>query len=82
MTAASCRSCRRPLLWVRTRGGRNMPVDPEPVLGGNLLVDTRRGTVETVNEQARVDAAERGEALYVSHFTTCPDADAYRGSGR
>lgn len=79
MTASSaCRSCRRPLLWLRTGGGKHMPVDPDPVLGGNLLADTRRGTVEVVHEQARIDAEERGEPLYVSHFVTCPNADEHR----
>lgn len=76
----TCRSCGEPVFWARTSAGKSMPVDAEPVEGGNLALTTRydaQGTrfVEYVDPaQATLDAEPR----YVSHFATCPDSDRWR----
>jgi hypothetical protein len=33
-----CRSCDAPITWAVTRKGRRIPLDPEPVAGGNIKV--------------------------------------------
>jgi hypothetical protein len=67
-----CRSCKKPLYWITVnKTGKKNPLDPEP--------DLLRGNVRIINDQAFIlhnEAAEhlreRGEALYLSHFSTCP----------
>lgn len=51
----TCRSCDREIEWVENeKSGKVMPLDLDPVPGGN------------------------GNGDRVSHFSTCPDADAHR----
>jgi hypothetical protein len=69
-SGAVCRTCGAPIAWVHTRTGMSMPVDPEPVLGGNLVIDV--GLVATYVEPAP------GQRLHVSHLATCPDATTHR----
>lgn len=38
MTYSNCRSCGAPIIWTRTWAGKAMPVDEEPIHGGNILV--------------------------------------------
>jgi hypothetical protein len=82
---AACRSCGAPVLWITVHpGGRRMPVDAEPVAGGNLLVDlvARRGLVLTADHLAVVLEETPDEPLYRSHFATCPDAILWRSNQR
>jgi len=67
---SACRSCKQPILWGKTVNGKAMPIDPEPVAGGN---------VELVDGRANVVTPEPDVARYVSHFTTCYAADNWRG---
>jgi hypothetical protein len=68
MTPARCRSCRTPILWLRTESGKAMPVDDRP---GEPL---REGeTFEAARARIGADAV-------VSHFATCPNAAAHRGA--
>ena len=80
---ATCRSCLAPITWAISVHGRPIPIDAEPVEGGNLvLVD---GTHDTDRGAEPVTIARRPDALlepdlprYVAHFTTCPNADEHR----
>ena len=65
---AECRSCGVAILWVRTQRGHLMPVDREPVRGGNLHIE--RGIAQVV--------APSGALRHVSHYATCPAADKHR----
>jgi hypothetical protein len=66
-----CVTCRAPIRWAFTVNGKPMPLDPDPVAGGNVaLDDTGRATV--------VPADRRAGPLYVAHFTTCPYAAEHR----
>lgn len=71
----SCRSCNARIIWARTTGDRAMPVDAEPVDGGNIEL-TMQGhrVVATVTDAPTLF----GPALRTSHFATCPDADKWR----
>lgn len=55
-----------------------MPVDAEPVDGGNVTLavptDSRAKPLATVHGQAPLGAT----SLYLSHFVTCPQAGEWR----
>jgi hypothetical protein len=66
---SACRSCGASITWHPTPAGNLMPVDAEPVEGGNLVV---------VNGVALTAGMLDEGPRYVSHFATCPDADEHR----
>lgn len=57
-----CRACGAAIVWLKSSGNRNVPVDAATVRGRPERFDGREG--------------------HVSHFTTCPDADKFRGRRR
>ena len=63
-----CSSCGASIRWARTEKGKAIPVDPEPVTDGNLIVD-EAGV-------ARVVGA--GKGTHRSHFASCPEASQHR----
>lgn len=72
----TCRGskCSAQIRWVRTTAGELMPIDAEPVLGGNVeLIDD--GTTAVVHGQPDLFA---DTPRYVSHFATCPNAKEFR----
>lgn len=69
MNTSTCNACHRPVRWAKTQAGKNIPLDPTPVGGGNILL---RGELAVI-----VDTNPLIER-YVSHFSTCPQADAFR----
>lgn len=73
-----CRSCGASVYWVTTdgpgRGGSTMPVNVDPVPGGNIrFVDHHR--VEVLGP---LEVELEGRPLWVSHFVTCPNAATHR----
>jgi hypothetical protein len=77
-TQGPCRSCRAPMLWIRTRAtGKSMPLDPEPNWErGNILLDEENKAVAFPSPEA---AQQRRlltgwDGPYISHFATCPNA--------
>lgn len=74
---ATCKSCGAPVQWAVTALGARMPIDPEPVADGNLVM------LAPIEAEHRVRSANAGEkrvgvGLYRSHFSTCPNADKHR----
>lgn len=65
-----CKSCFAEIRWVKTMSGKAMPVDAKPekrfVITGNNDEGTPVGDVRDT---------------FVSHFATCPQADAFRKKG-
>ncbi|QOV99541.1 hypothetical protein [Rhodococcus pyridinivorans] len=82
LSPGRCRSCRAAIVWVKTRRGKNLPLDPEPTQDGNVLVHfpLRSGPVADVLKDDGHLAAMRAQRvpLYTSHFKTCPDAGKWR----
>lgn len=73
-----CRSCCSPIKWIKTRDGKNMPVDPELIaykdakLGDKLVTETGATyNVDPILDYPNVKG-------YISHFATCPEADRWR----
>lgn len=75
-----CRSCDAKIKWVRTDGGKRMPLDAEPHAEGTIFILGRRNREvgRVLLGDALEEARERGEALYRSHFATCPHAEDWR----
>lgn len=80
--AAQCKGCNQPIRWAtNVETGKPIPLDPAPKIGGNVvLLEGDEARVLTRSEARR--RAERSQALYVSHFSTCPKAGEFRGKGR
>ena len=82
---SACRSCGAQIVWARTKRGKPMPVDAQPDRDGTiaLVEDARSGelTAHVVGKptpMAFVDGVWVEPRRYTSHFSTCPDADAFR----
>lgn len=74
-----CRSCGARILWIRTKAGKNMPVDPIFVNythGGKERIVTPEGDV-VAGEICGLGVKPDGHG-YISHFATCPAAGKYR----
>lgn len=69
-----CRACLKPIRFVPTETGGNMPLDPDPVgVGGNVVI--RSGRVHVLR------SGEMPEGLvYVCHFATCPHSRLLAGN--
>lgn len=77
---SACRSCSRPITWAtNTKTGKPMPIDPEPVVGGNVVLTGEGPHQAEVVGKAEVERRRGlGLRLHVSHFTTCPQAGDWR----
>lgn len=74
---ANCKSCGRFIKWVKTVKGKSMPVDPDRIKYseaeiGDILIDDSGNTIK---KTAFPQPSVRG---YISHFSTCPQADEWR----
>jgi hypothetical protein len=75
-----CRSCNQEIRWAQTTKGKAIPLDVEPREDGNLVLerdaegnDIARGFSPLIHT---------GKPRYVSHFATCPQANAWRKEQR
>lgn len=73
-----CRSCGAPMVWVLTRSGGHMPLDPEPSPRGNIVLELGPND-QTVSRVLRADEEPAsGQLRWLSHFATCPNAKEHR----
>jgi hypothetical protein len=75
-----CRSCQAEVVWVITERGRRMPLDAEPRYDGNVVIQVDAEGQEVGHYLRRGDVLKPGTPRYVSHFSTCPDAERHRRS--
>jgi len=68
---AKCKTCGKRIVWSRTIHDKPIPLDPEPVYGGNVVL-------EAFGALARVVAPQADTKRYQAHFVTCPQADKHR----
>ena len=77
---AKCRSCGADIEWTKNkRTGRRMPVDREPVPGGDIAVE-----IDANNEAVSwllLPLVTYSGPRFVSHFSTCPNAESHRRGG-
>lgn len=64
---SACPSCGAEVVWATTESGKSMPVDPEPVEGGNLWLRDIGGGLTV-----RVVGSREGVLRHRPHFATCP----------
>lgn len=77
-----CRTCHQAIWWAQTGSGRRIPIDPEPVPDGNVVVEHPGDHGEAMvtvlgrpeEQQLYADVGPR----YQSHFATCPQAAQHR----
>lgn len=76
-----CQSCNAEVIWCVTHKGKRMPVDAEPVEGGNvrLRLDGERVIAEYPGKE-HPEFFEEDRARYVSHFSSCPHSAQWRRS--
>lgn len=77
---ARCKGCGAEIDWIKTRAGKNMPVDPEPVFvavddGSDVFV-TDEG--EVIHGRTVPTNDGSAEVAFVSHWATCPVAGQFR----
>lgn len=75
-----CRSCGAPIIWIRMKFGKMMPVDAAAKhywndAQGKDSVVLGSGEVIRCSLKGEGEAAGRG---FVSHFSTCPNANKHR----
>ena len=76
---STCRSCGAKIEWKTLQSGKNHPVDPDLVSvedcekGDKLVLEDGKVLVVTAEDERDIEG-------YVSHFSTCPDADKWRKS--
>lgn len=79
---SDCRSCGAPIRWAVTATGKRIPLDPEPVDGGNVLlhepIDGGESIATVVGKAPAPSLFGDDAPRYVSHFATCPNADQHR----
>ncbi len=77
-----CRGCGKDIAFIKTAGGKTMPVNPDSVYfipaGGPNTYVIADGTVQRGREPAWEDQGRETTIGYVSHFATCPAADSFR----
>jgi hypothetical protein len=75
----NCRSCEAPIVWCRTRSGKSMPVDADPVERGEFyLVEGDDGKLEAHHVRSSADGVADDADRYTSHFATCENAAQHR----
>ena len=84
---SNCSSCGDGIVWVRMKGGKAHPCNPEEihwidVEAGQKIVfcdeSCENGCVEYITQQGIDSGSFNGMSGYESHFSTCPDADKWR----
>lgn len=73
----TCSYCGRRIMWIWTKAGKNMPVDPE-MISYRRPEAGKKATDKIVTQTGEVVCADRVESSqaegtgYISHFATCP----------
>jgi len=76
MSESICKGCGSKIIWVRTIQGKRMPLDPEPVEDGNIVLMPAGAMV--LDAKTAGLGADVGARRYKSHFATCPAARKFR----
>lgn len=76
-----CRKCGEPMIWVRTRSGKSMPLDADATERGDFYIaEGKDGKLEGHHRGGYPGKLPEDVPLYTSHFSTCPHADSFRRS--
>lgn len=83
---ASCRSCGAPILWVRTKKNKSMPLDPKPTEAGSIIIrmgpriGQETAIIETKDQrEQRLKCHDpSGRTAFMPHWATCPTPEQHR----
>lgn len=73
---ATCRSCHDPIVWAVTEAGKRIPLNAEPVIGGNMTLTG--STARMLSADGQRLAATMQQPRHVAHFVTCPQSGRWR----
>ena len=81
MNRTTCRACGAPIGFIKTVGGKTIPVNPEEVpywqqAGGASKIVTPNG--EVVSAVLEGDPQKATGIGYISHFATCPQSKRFQ----
>jgi hypothetical protein len=77
---STCKGCGDRIKWVSTTQGRAMPLDPDPVPNGNVVIVRDGGGGLLAEYLRRTDTPAPGTPRYQSHFSSCPERARFRRS--
>jgi len=66
---ATCQACGARIRWVRSEHDNLIPIDPDPVDDGNVVLVDRAGKTVAVRQP---------HGTFVTHYATCPAAQIGR----
>lgn len=78
LNKSKCRSCKTPVVWAYTAGGKKAPFEEDP----NGLYVLENGTAMHVGpppKQLELGAKPDDRTRYTNHFAHCPEAGDWRG---
>lgn len=79
----TCVYCGRQVLWIRTKAGKNMPVNPE-LISYRRPEEGKKAAEKIVTQSGEVVCADKVDSNqaegvgYISHFATCRRQERYR----
>ena len=82
MREYKCKGCGRPIVWIKTPGGKSMPCDPEPTLywpparGSRDRIVTKNGEVLACRFTGAAGAA--AGLGFRPHWGTCRSAGEFK----
>jgi hypothetical protein len=78
---AKCKSCGKPIVWIKTTRGKMMPCDPTPAYyrtdqGGTAKIVTPNGEVITCELDEQIPSG----IGYIPHWVTCPRCKDFKNN--
>lgn len=75
-----CRSCEADMFWAVTTKNRRIPIDPQPVETGNIILGDEQPPYgyPLAMVLGKHDEPKPGVPRYTSHFATCSQAASHR----
>ncbi len=76
-----CRGCRKPIVFIKTIRGKDMPCEPDPVMyrqseSGKAKILTEKGF--TINAEIVSDPKKADGRGYIPHWAHCSEAENFR----
>lgn len=80
---ANCRSCGKEIVWLKHHETEKVnPIERDPHPDGNIVPNFENGIYRMATGNEKEIAKYHGKNIYISHFSTCPDADTFRNKGQ
>lgn len=80
---ANCKKCNAEIIWLKQHGvedAKGNPIDAVGTPDGNLVINRELGVYRIATGNEKEIAKLNNKKLYVSHFSTCPNAEEFRGT--